>query len=73
MMEEWRVISDYPNYDVSNLGNIRNNKSSKDMKKCAKGGYFHVSLINENNIWGVITNYRKTAGGFIFKYLEDLQ
>jgi hypothetical protein len=47
MMEEWRVISDFPNYDVSNLGNIRNNKSGKDMKKCAKGGYFHVSLSNE--------------------------
>jgi hypothetical protein len=27
--------------------------------------------IYKNNIWGVITNYRKTAGGFIFKYLEE--
>ena len=27
--------------------------------------------IHKNNIWGVITNYRKTAGGFIFKYLEE--
>lgn len=26
--------------------------------------------IHKNNIWGIITNYRKTAGGFIFKYLE---
>ena len=26
--------------------------------------------INKNNIWAVIKNYRKTAGGFIFKYLE---
>ena len=26
--------------------------------------------IGKSNIWGVLTNYRKTAGGFIFKYLE---
>jgi hypothetical protein len=27
--------------------------------------------IHKNNIRGVIINYRKTAGGFIFKYLDD--
>jgi hypothetical protein len=26
--------------------------------------------IGKSNIRGVITNYRKTAGGFIFKYLD---
>jgi len=26
--------------------------------------------IGESNIWGVLKKYRKTAGGFIFKYLE---
>jgi len=26
--------------------------------------------IGKSNIKGVLTNYRKTAGGFIFKYLE---
>ena len=25
-MEEWRSISDFPNYSVSNFGNIKNNK-----------------------------------------------
>ncbi len=27
--------------------------------------------IHKNNIWGVINNYRKTAGGFIWKYLDE--
>jgi hypothetical protein len=27
--------------------------------------------IGKSNIRGVLTNYRKTAGGFIFKYLEE--
>ena len=26
--------------------------------------------IHKNNIWAVIRNYKKTAGGFIFKYLD---
>ena len=26
--------------------------------------------IHKNNIWGVINNFRKTSGGFIWKYLE---
>ena len=28
--------------------------------------------IHKNNIWGVINNYKKTAGGFIFRYLEEI-
>jgi hypothetical protein len=27
-------------------------------------------IIGKSNIFGVLTNYRKTAGGFIFKYLD---
>jgi hypothetical protein len=27
--------------------------------------------IGRSNIRGVLTGYRKTAGGFIFKYLND--
>ena len=31
-MEEFRTIVDYPNYSVSNLGNIRNDKTKKILK-----------------------------------------
>ena len=44
-METWRVIKNFPNYSVSNFGNIINNKSNKLMKLCIKGGYYTVSLI----------------------------
>jgi len=46
-MEEWRTINQFPNYDVSNFGNVRNNKTTKMMKLCRKSGYYHVSLTNE--------------------------
>ena len=30
-MEEWRIIDNFPNYSVSNLGNIMNNQTNKSM------------------------------------------
>ena len=48
-MEEWRIIKDFPNYSVSNLGNIINNKTNKLMKLNNKGGYFHISLMNNQS------------------------
>ena len=46
-MEEWQTISEYSNYDVSNFGNIKNNKTDKVLKQCVKGGYYNISLVNE--------------------------
>jgi len=47
-MEKWRIIEDFPNYSVSNLGNVKNNKTNRIMKLNVKGGYYHVSLTNED-------------------------
>jgi hypothetical protein len=50
-MEEeiWKTIEDYPNYDVSSFGNIRNNKTNYIMKLQKNiQGYMRVSLINLN-------------------------
>ena len=44
-----RVINDFPNYSISNLGNVMNNKSNKMMKLNVKSGYYHVGLINNKN------------------------
>lgn len=46
-MEEWRVIKEYPNYSVSNFGNVKNNITQKILKLCKKGGYYNISLTNE--------------------------
>jgi hypothetical protein len=46
-MEEWRIINDFPNYSVSNFGNVMNTKTNRIMKLCVKGGYQHICLVND--------------------------
>jgi hypothetical protein len=48
-MEEWQEIINFPNYSVSNFGNVKNNKTNKLMKINVKGGYCHISLKNETS------------------------
>ena len=41
--EIWRDIPDYPNYQISNLGNVRNIKTGRILKpRMTKGGYLQV-------------------------------
>jgi len=46
-MEEWREIRDFPNYSVSNLGNVMNNKTNKLMRLNLKAGYYQICLTAE--------------------------
>ena len=42
---EWRVIKDFPNYSVSEFGDIRNNETSKILAwRSSKKGYVQVVL-----------------------------
>ena len=42
--EEWKDIKDYENYEVSNLGNVRNKKTGRILKSNKNGGYAVVGL-----------------------------
>jgi hypothetical protein len=63
-MEEWLIINEFPNYDVSNFGNIRNNTTGKNLKICIKGGYYNISLTN-NKIYKTLKVHRLVALAFI--------
>lgn len=63
-MEEWRTIKEYPNYDISNLGNVRNNKSGKIMRQSVKGGYCNIGLVHEK-IKKTLKVHRLVALNFI--------
>jgi len=46
-MEVWGKIKDYPNYEVSTKGNIRNIKTLNILKSSLRNGYPSVSLSKE--------------------------
>lgn len=43
-MEIWKTITDFPNYEVSNLGNIRRIRDKKIMKQYWDVRYFRINL-----------------------------
>jgi len=43
-MEEWKEITDYPNYEISNLGNVRNKTTNNLLKKEITRDYYHIQL-----------------------------
>lgn len=47
-MEIWKEIKGYENYKVSNLGNVINSDTNKQLKKCfSSNGYFIVQLYKD--------------------------
>ena len=53
-MEEWKPIVGYENYEVSNLGQVRNVKSGRILKpQMDKDGYLRLELQNPKKIFRV--------------------
>lgn len=44
MIEIWKSVTDYFDYEVSNLGNVRNKKTNKILKPFSPSEYLKVSL-----------------------------
>lgn len=66
MDEVWRVVEEYPEYHVSNFGNVKSFKYGKerDMRKSIVLGYFSVQLW-KNNIGKNMRVHRLVAQAFI--------
>lgn len=48
-MEKWTQIETYPNYSISNIGEIRNDKTGRILKKTiSSDGYYRVGLFPNN-------------------------
>jgi len=71
-MEEWRQIIDYPDYYISNLGNIKSFKRGKEKilkQSNGKDGYFVITIgINKKQF----RVHRLIAKHFLEDYSEDL-
>ena len=64
-MEQYKIIQDFENYEVSNLGNIRNKKTGKILKPRIHKGYYDVNLSKNNK------SYRKTVHRLIAESFID--
>jgi len=64
MEEIWKTITNFENYSVSNLGQIKNNISGKILKNNIKDGYSGISLVN-NEIKKYYKIHRLVALAFI--------
>ena len=49
MEEIWKIIPDYPNYKISNLGRVINIKKNKLMTLTKHNNYYWVKLSNNNH------------------------
>jgi hypothetical protein len=49
-MEEWKTIQEFPNYEVSNLGNVRN-KKHQILKPSLTNNYLHLCLRKDNKTY----------------------
>lgn len=62
--EIFKLIDGFKNYSVSNLGNVKNNKTKRLLKIQKKSGYSTVSLSNENKLYCFLV-HRLVAQAFI--------
>jgi len=43
----WKKIANYPNYEISNAGEVRNTKTKKILKYCLRRGYPCITLCQQ--------------------------
>ena len=70
MQEKWKSINGFPNYEVSNFGQVRNIKSGRMISQSKqKDGYIHVRLCDngQKKYFGV---HRLVALAFCQDYFE---
>lgn len=64
-MEKWKRIVDYPNYEISNLGNIRNSRGKIMKQRITKRNYKEVGLRNGSDKQKFFLIHRLVAKYFL--------
>jgi len=63
--EVWKTIENYDNYEVSNLGKVRNKITQRILKHSCRGGYQVVGLSKQGTTGKTTTVHRLVALAFI--------
>ena len=71
-MEEWKEITDYPNYEISNLGNVKNKTTKRLLKNTISSTGYYVIDLYKNGKGKKFKIHRLIAIAFIHN-LENLQ
>lgn len=67
-METYKQINEYPDYEISDMGNIRNIKTKRILKpQTSRKGYFRVSLYKNKKLY-IVEIHRLVA----ITYIENL-
>lgn len=72
MEERWKPVDDYPNYEVSDFGNVRNVKTNRVLKPTLAKGYQRVVLC-KNNECRPFTVHKLVVETFDTKDRDNLQ
>ena len=64
-MEEWKEIVDYPNYMVSNFGNVKNIKTDKILKAGINSSGYYVINLCKNGKVKLFQIHRLVANAYI--------
>ena len=65
MQEEWKIIEGYPNYKISNFGNIYNIKTNKEVTKTKHGNRFECCVRDKENNKKLISVAKLVALAFV--------
>ena len=73
-MEEWKIITNYPQYSVSNQGKIKNNRTQRILKPALRNGYDAITLCKNNtkktyHIHSIVANQFLTMPSNEIKYV----
>ncbi len=64
-VEKWRRLIEYPMYEISTFGNIRNKETKYILKQYSKLGYKHINILNKDNKKILLLVHRLVAQSFI--------
>lgn len=78
MQEEWRYIKDYPNYMVSNLGNVKSlnhRRTGREhlLKQTTNNDGYKLVVLHNDNGTKTITVHKLVALTFLNKYEDNLE
>lgn len=72
-IEEWKTIDEYPNYQISSRGNVRSNRTGKDIKEFYNPEGYCLFKLYKDAIPKTVKAHRLVAKYFISNPLNKAQ